>query len=113
MNEMLTWMESHPLPFACTTNLGESLDPASLRRFTFKPKLGYLSTEQAEQAFRFFFELDPPAELARMRILTPGDFTVVRRNAGIRGRLGNADVLVRMLQEECDAKPERSGTVGF
>lgn len=113
VNEMLTWMESHPLPFACTTNLGESLDPASLRRFTFKPKLGYLSTEQAEQAFRFFFELDPPAALARMRILTPGDFAVVRRNAGIRGRLDDADVLVRMLQEECDAKPERSGTVGF
>lgn len=79
VNEMLTWMESHPLPFACTTNLGESLDPASLRRFTFKPKLGYLSTEQAGQAFRFFFELDPSAELARVRILTPGDFAVVRR----------------------------------
>ncbi len=113
VNEMLTWMESHPLPFACTTNLGESLDSASLRRFVFKVKLGYLSAEQAEQAFRFFFELDPPAQLAGMRILTPGDFEVVRRKAGIRGRLDNADVLVRMLQEECDAKPERSGTVGF
>ena len=25
VNEMLTWMESHPLPFACTTNFGEHL----------------------------------------------------------------------------------------
>ncbi|MDE3277521.1 MAG: AAA family ATPase, partial [Spirochaetota bacterium] len=33
VNEMLTWMESHPYPFICTTNLMESLDPASLRRF--------------------------------------------------------------------------------
>ena len=30
VNEMLTWMESHPLPFICTTNLIEQLDPASL-----------------------------------------------------------------------------------
>ena len=28
VNEMLTWMESHPFPFACTTNFGERLDPA-------------------------------------------------------------------------------------
>ena len=33
VNEMLTWMESHPLPFACTTNFGEHLDAATLRRF--------------------------------------------------------------------------------
>ena len=31
VNEMLTWMESHPLPFACTTNFGERLDPATRR----------------------------------------------------------------------------------
>ena len=29
VNEMLTWMESHPLPFACTTNFGEHLDSAT------------------------------------------------------------------------------------
>ena len=113
VNELLTWMESHQYPFACTTNLAEVLDPASLRRFVFKAKLGYLTAEQAERAFRFFFELDPAPELARMRILTPGDFAVVRRQARLRDRLGDADALVRMLQDECDAKPERSGTVGF
>ena len=47
VNEMLTWMESHRFPFACTTNFVEKLDPATLRRFTFKVKLGYLTTEQA------------------------------------------------------------------
>ena len=36
VNEMLTWMESHEYPFVCTTNLFDSLDEASLRRFTFK-----------------------------------------------------------------------------
>src|SRR5690606_15416617 len=28
VNEMLTWMESHPQPFACTTNMADRLDPA-------------------------------------------------------------------------------------
>ena len=42
VNEMLTWMESHPLPFVCTTNDGERLDSASLRRFVFKARLGFL-----------------------------------------------------------------------
>ena len=51
VNEMLTWMESHPLPFACTTNFGEHLDPATLRRFVFKVTLDYLSPAQAECAW--------------------------------------------------------------
>ena len=45
VNEMLTWMESHPLPFACTTNLMDRLDAASLRRFTFKIRMDYLRRE--------------------------------------------------------------------
>ena len=52
VNEMLTWMESHPLPFACTTNFGEHLDVATLRRFVFKVRLDYLAPPQVEEAFR-------------------------------------------------------------
>ena len=47
VNEMLTWMEVHDHPFACTTNLMESLDRASLRRFTFKVPFTYLTAEQS------------------------------------------------------------------
>ena len=61
VNEMLTWMESHPLPFACTTNFAEHLDPATLRRFVFKVRLDYLAPEQVEAAFRAYFALPPPA----------------------------------------------------
>ena len=57
VNEMLTWMESHPLPFACTTNFGEHLDPATLRRFVFKVRLDYLAPAQVEEAFRTYFAL--------------------------------------------------------
>ena len=66
VNEMLTWMENHPLPFACTTNYGEHLDPATLRRFDFKLRLDYLAPDQAVAAFRTFFELDPPLEVRKL-----------------------------------------------
>jgi len=55
VNEMLTQMESHPLPFVCTTNLMEGLDQASLRRFTFKVKYNFLTKPQIEMAFEHFF----------------------------------------------------------
>ena len=113
VNEMLTWMESHPQPFACTTNFGEHLDPATLRRFTFKVALDYLAPEQAEAAFRSYFGLEPPACLRDLAALTPGDFAVVRRKAEIMDLLGDTAALAGMLRQECDAKPGRPQVVGF
>ena len=55
VNEMLTWMEQHALPFACTTNLAERLDRASLRRFLVKLRFDWLTPAQARLAFRRFF----------------------------------------------------------
>jgi hypothetical protein len=54
-NELLNWMESHPLPFACTTNIIEKLDRASLRRFTFSVRLKYMTKRQTALAFKHFF----------------------------------------------------------
>ena len=113
VNEMLTWMESHPLPFACTTNFGEHLDPATLRRFVFKVTLDYLRPAQVEAAFQRFFALTPPAGLTRLAALTPGDFAVVRRKATVLGRLDDAPALAAMLRAECDAKPDRPQPIGF
>ena len=113
VNEMLTWMEYHPLPFACTTNYAERLDPATLRRFDFKVVLDYLSPEQASAAFRLFFELEPPPRLSELSGLTPGDFDVVRRRAALLEKLDDADALVSMLREECAAKPDRPTPIGF
>ena len=59
VNEMLTWMESHPLPFVCSTNLMDRLDTASLRRFTFKIRFDYLRPGQVQDAFKHFFGLPP------------------------------------------------------
>ncbi|MDE0193077.1 MAG: AAA family ATPase [Gammaproteobacteria bacterium] len=113
VNEMLTWMESHPLPFACTTNFGNSLDSAALRRFVFKVTLGYLKPEAAASAFRAFFGLEPPIGLGALAVLTPGDFEVVRRKAGVLGQLDDPDALTAMLRAECAAKPGGSVTIGF
>ena len=113
VNEMLTWMESHRFPFACTTNLVEKLDPATLRRFTFKIKLGYLTTEQASAMFRAYFNLAPPKELAALPVLTPGDFAVVRRAVEALDLLHDARFIADMLRTECEAKPGQTKKSGF
>ena len=113
VNEMLTWMESHRFPFACTTNFVEKLDPATLRRFTFKIKLGYLTTEQASAMFRAYFNLTPPKELAALPVLTPGDFAVVRRAVEALDLLHDARFIADMLRTECEAKPGQTKKSGF
>ncbi len=113
VNEMLTWMESHPLPFACTTNFGQHLDPATLRRFVFKISLDYLTPAQVSMAFHTLFGLAPPENTADLTALTPGDFAVVRRKAGLLGRLAEPDALAAMLRAECAAKPHRPRAIGF
>ena len=110
---MLTWMESHPAPFACTTNFGVHLDPATLRRFVFKVTLDYLAPEQARAAFRGYFGIEPPAGVAALAALTPGDFAVVRRKAEVLGCLGEPEALAAMLRAECDAKPDSPRAIGF
>ncbi len=113
VNEMFTWMEHHPLPFACTTNYMDRLDSATLRRFDFKIALDYLSAEQAASAFRSFFQLEPPREIGSLDELTPGDFAVVKRRAELLGVLEDRDALVTMLNEECEAKPGSARRIGF
>ena len=113
VNEMLAWMESHPAPFACTTNFGTHLDPATLRRFVFKITLDYLSPEQAGVAFRGYFGLEPPPEVAALSTLTPGDFAVVRRKAEVLDCLSEPTALAAMLRAECDAKPDCPQKIGF
>lgn len=113
VNEMLTWMESHDLPFACTTNLVDRLDPASLRRFTLKIKFDFMSGTQIRKAFLLYFGAEAPKELLSIRTLTPGDFAVVRRRAEITGARGNSHALVEMLAQECAMKRERARSIGF
>ena len=113
VNEMLTWMERHPLPFACTTNLIEKLDPATLRRFVFKISVGYLDANRANAMFRAWFGLTPPEALSALQVLTPGDFAVARQKAEILDQLDDPVALYALLSSECRAKPNNPRPIGF
>jgi hypothetical protein len=104
VNEMLTWMERHPNPFACTTNLMETLDPATLRRFLFKVQFLPMTKAQAREAFGRAFGVAAPAALGRLENLAPGDFALVARKAQLLDERG-AQALTAMLAEEVAAKP--------
>ncbi|MET0105797.1 MAG: AAA family ATPase [Sedimenticola sp.] len=113
VNEVLTWLESHPLPVAFTTNNFESLDSASLRRFTFKVKFGYLNQEQIQEAFEYFFGICAPKDVNKLELLTPGDFANVQKKAKILGLEQNAEIICKMLTEECELKPGHKNPIGF
>jgi transitional endoplasmic reticulum ATPase len=109
VNEMLTWMENHSLPFVCTTNLMERLDPACLRRFALKLRFDPLTPAQAALAFRCFFGTEAPDAL--MAGLTPGDFAAVRKKHAILG--GDARTLTEWLMDELESKDGRRRIIGF
>jgi AAA+ superfamily predicted ATPase len=112
VNELLTWMDSHPLPFVAATNFARRLDPAALRRFVFKIELRALSAQAAKRAFERFFGKPAPPGLAEVAGLTPGDFAVVRRQLRYRPEAKAGEILV-LLEAEAKAKPERVLKVGF
>jgi SpoVK/Ycf46/Vps4 family AAA+-type ATPase len=112
VNEMLTWMDSHPLPFVAATNFARRLDPAALRRFVFKIELRALPRAAAARAFERFFGKPAPAALAEVEGLTPGDFAVVRRQLRYRPDAAAGEIAA-LLEAEAKAKPERPLKVGF
>jgi SpoVK/Ycf46/Vps4 family AAA+-type ATPase len=113
VNEMLTWMESHPLPFACTTNLMQELDPASLRRFTFKVEMQPLTRTATGAAFELFFGYPCPSTCPLPSQLTPGDFTTVKSKAEILDLMTEPQRLADMLQEESASRTTKRAEIGF
>lgn len=112
VNEMLTWMEGHPLPFACTTNMVDLLDSAALRRFTFRTSLLPLTALQRVEAFHQFFNQEPPKGLHALDLLTPGDFAAVNKRARLLDIRSPGDLLVELRREQ-DAKPGARARIGF
>lgn len=112
VNEMLTQMEAFEGVFIATTNRMERLDPAALRRFDLKLTFDYLQPPQAWQLLcRYARALGlPPPEAALslaldgLKVLTPGDFATVARQARFRP-IRDASALVEALAAECAAKP--------
>ena len=112
VNELLSQMERHPLPFACTTNRREALDPAAARRFLFRVEFFYMDRCRVERAFRFFYDCEAPPESLALDKLTPADFANVREQARVLNFLDKPHRIVRALAEECRAKPG-GGRMGF
>lgn len=112
VNEMLTWMEAHEYPFVCTTNLLDTLDEASLRRFTFKIKFDFMTKDQVNTAFDHFFGIKN-ANIS-IKGLTAGDFATVKKKADFLC-ITDLDELSKMLEDEVKIKKskELQNVVGF
>jgi Cdc6-like AAA superfamily ATPase len=113
VNELLCAMEAHSLPFACTTNHLDAIDPAAIRRFSFKVKFDFLTPDQTAAAYRRFFGCEPPAALRRLVSLTPGDFAVVARQRRILGTAAGDDDIPRLLELEAAAKNLPARRIGY
>ena len=112
VNELLSQMERHPLPFACTTNQWDIIDPAAARRFVFRAEFYYLDQPRINRAFELFFNNTAPSSVLALTKLTPADFANVRERAEILGFLNDPERIAHALAEECRLKPG-GVSVGF
>ncbi len=111
VNEMLTQLEAFDGIFIASTNFMETIDSAAMRRFDIKLKFDYMKPQQVLTMFeslagQYDINLDSFTRnrLAKLNLLTPGDFAAVRRKLRLI-KANSADALVSMLEDECHAKP--------
>ena len=105
VNELLSQMERHPLPFACTTNQWDIIDPAAARRFVFRAEFYFLDQPRINRAFELFFNSKAPSSTLALTKLTPADFANVRDQAEVLGFLNDPERIAHALAEECRIKP--------
>jgi len=113
VNEMLTWMESHPLPFVCTTNLPDLLDKASLRRFLVRLNFRPLRPDQVVTLYRLTFSGEPSAGLVRLDRLTPADFSRVARRIAVLGLAEDPDAILDLFSAEVEGREGSARPIGF
>ena len=114
VNEMLQGMERFAGIFICTTNLFDSLDPAALRRFTFKIRFMPLTAGQREAMFAveaLAGDATLLTDALRQRLgllaqLCPGDFAAVKRQGVILDIALSAEEFLAQLEAEHRIKPE-------
>ncbi len=123
VNEMLQGMERFHGIFICTTNLLESMDPAALRRFTFKIEFKALNRAQRERVFvtevcagdTGLFTSELQMRLMAMEQLCLGDFAAVKRQSQILATQLAPEEFLEQLEAEHRIKPDiRTGrSMGF
>lgn len=123
VNELLVQMETFSGLFIASTNLMNSLDAASIRRFDFKIKFDYMLPEQAWNMFTRVLQ-DQAGEtredwasfqpaLRKLDGLTPGDFATIVRQSQSLGQMLTPALLLEGLTKEYEARPNFSRPVGF
>ena len=110
VNELLQQMENFDGIMVAATNFSKNLDPATMRRFTFKLEFGYLDDDGKRAFFERMFKAkladDEFAALRRLRNLAPGDFRTVRQEQFyLGGEVTNLD-RIEALREECALKKD-------
>ena len=81
VNEMLTQMERHPYPFACTTNAPELFDAAAARRFLFKVRFLPMTADQIAKAYPSRFRRRSAEVRAQTERLDAGRFRDRRKES--------------------------------
>ncbi len=104
VNELLACMERFNGIMVGATNLMERLDPAVLRRFTYKVEFGYLENAGKriffDRAFRSSLGDGELRRLEAIQNLAPGDFKTVSQKLFYLGdEIGNAERLAALEQE--------------
>lgn len=120
VNELLVQIEQFEGLLVCATNLIDTLDAASLRRFAIKVRFEPLRTGQALALFAAAVTVADydarfvRAELEAMPQLTPGDFAAVVRRLRLLSDDVLAEALLAGLKEENSVKriPSRA-VLGF
>ena len=117
VNELLTQMEAFDGIFIATTNLMESLDAASLRRFPWKIRFDWLKPGQgwglfAQEFVRLGGTLSEASawkeHVLRLHRLAPGDVAAVVRQYELWDETPSAGEFYRRLAAEVAAKREEA-----
>ena len=119
VNELLYQMENFNGIMIGATNFMKNLDPAIMRRFTFKIGFDYLDNDGKKLFFERMFNTElTNAELARLDSitnLTPGDFRTVRQALYYLENSSNT-MRLNYLQQESEAKKiirKTTQSIGF
>jgi SpoVK/Ycf46/Vps4 family AAA+-type ATPase len=117
-NELLCQMESFPGMLICCTNLLDKLDPAVLRRFSWKVEFRELSPSARQKICARYFPgitgWDNAEDLSSLRGLTPGDVKAVwQRSRTVGESYTTALDVIAALAEELRYKAPKADGIGF
>ena len=121
VNELLTNIETHRGVLICSTNLIDSFDRASLRRFAFKVQFKPLTSEGRIAIYKRYFPTCygslsdvERSSLDNLPDLTLGDFKAVwTKLCLLREGPQENKIVLQALKEESSYRSRGSGEIGF